>query len=181
MNIKLEKTIVYILRHNPNKYNLHLDDEGYVFINDLILGLKNDGFNNINIDDIFNIVNNFKDKKRFKLSTDNKKICALYGHSKNIDNIIKISEIPPDILYHGTNKKSLILIKKDGLKSMNRQYVHYSIDIETAIIVGKRRTNEPIILKINSKLAYENGIQFYSGNDGTWLSKDLPLEFIEFN
>ena len=34
--IKLSKEISYALRHKPEEYNLSLDEEGYVFINDLL-------------------------------------------------------------------------------------------------------------------------------------------------
>ena len=47
---KLGREISYILRHNPKKYDLSLDEEGYVLIDELILKLKsNEKFNGINV------------------------------------------------------------------------------------------------------------------------------------
>ena len=48
---------------------------------------------------------------------------------------------------------------------MNRQYVHLSVDTETATQVGKRRDNQPVVLEINTKKAMENGIPFYIRNE----------------
>ena len=44
---------------------------------------------------------------------------------------------------------------------MSRQYVHLSVDTETAMQVGKRHDSEPVILKINAAEAFESGIKFY--------------------
>lgn len=60
---------------------------------------------------------------------------------------------------------------------MQRQYVHLSVDIETATSVGKRRDSNPIILKINADAAQKAGIQFFIGNEKVWLCKEMPKEF----
>ena len=49
--------------------------------------------------------------------------------------------MPPDILYHGTAEKYIESIRKEGILKKNRNYVHLSIDIETAIKVGSRHGN----------------------------------------
>jgi putative RNA 2'-phosphotransferase len=68
-------------------------------------------------------------------------------------------------------------ILQSGLKPMQRQYVHLSVDIETATSVGKRRDSNPIILKINADAAQKAGIQFFIGNEKVWLCKEMPKEF----
>ena len=85
---------------------------------------------------------------------------------------------PPDILYHGTAKRFLDSILQNGLQPMNRQYVHVSVDTETATQVGKRRDNQPVILKIDIKLASLSGIAFYIGNEKVWLTDSVPPQFI---
>ena len=78
----------------------------------------------------------------------------------------------------GTTHKAYKSIQAVGLKSMERQFVHLSEDIKTAEIVGKRRESNPVILKIDSRRACENGVGFYRGNDTTWLSDEIPAEYI---
>lgn len=115
------------------------------------------------------------EKKRHEILGD--KIRALYGHSIPMK-IEKSIGNPPDILYHGTAKRFLDSILQNGLQPMNRQYVHLSADTETATQVGKRRDNQPIILKIDTKLAFLSGIAFYIGNEKVWLADSIPPQFI---
>ena len=53
---------------------------------------------------------------------------------------------------------------------MRRQYVHLSVDVETAVNVGSRKAGKPTILQVNAQDAYENGIAFYEGHDLVWLA-----------
>lgn len=63
---------------------------------------------------------------------------------------------------------------------MRRQYVHLSVDKQTAYEVGKRKTNKPIILTILAKEAHKFGVVFYNGDDMVWLSDFIPTNFIRF-
>ena len=115
------------------------------------------------------------EKKRHEISGD--KIRALYGHSIPMK-IEKSIGNPPDILYSKTAKRFLDSILQNGLQPMSRQYVHLSADTETATQVGKRRDNQPVILKIDTKLASLSCIAFYIGNEKVWLTDSVPPQFI---
>src|SRR3712207_7512870 len=83
------------------------------------------------------------DKVRFELKND--KIRALYGHSYIPSNLVgkiyKTASTPPSILYHGTTSFAVKIIMSEGIRSMNRQYVHLSTDKKTAIQVAKRKVD----------------------------------------
>ena len=66
----------------------------------------------------------------------------------------------------------------DGLLPKGRQYVHLSIDVDTASQVGKRRDSEPTIFVINARQAWDEGIKFYQGNDKVWLAEVVPSKYI---
>ena len=175
--IKLSKEISYALRHAPWEYELEIDDDGYVDINQLLASL-----NELNIydrlivkEDLEYIVNN-SDKKRHEIKDG--KIRALYGHSI-VNKISKEIAIPPRILYHGTAKKFVDSIMSNGLLPMNRQYVHLSVDEKMAITVGKRRDNNPVILEIDCQSAVNDGVIFYIGNDKVWLCDKTPPKYIK--
>ncbi len=172
--LKLGKEISYALRHAPEEYGLTMDNEGWVSIDQLITSLNKKNNWGIDIDDIFEIVVT-SEKKRYEINKD--RIRAYYGHSIQMK-IKKVKQIPHEILYHGTAQKFVKSILKKGLLSQNRQYVHLSLDIETATKVGKRRGNEPVILIIDAIGAYRSGINFYHGNENVWLSDEIPAEFI---
>ena len=173
--VDLSKEISYALRHAPWKYELELDEQGFVPIAQLLhtLNESNSYEREITQADLEQIIKQ-SDKKRHEIVGD--KIRALYGHT--LPQIIKKEPgIPPTILYHGTTHKALPQILQSGLKPMQRQYVHLSVDIETATSVGKRRDSNPIILKINADAAQKAGIQFFIGNEKVWLCKEMPKEF----
>lgn len=87
--------------------------------------------------------------------------------------------LPPEWLFHGTTPQAASRIHTEGLKTMRRQHVHLSEDIDTARQVALRRTQQPVILRVRARQAYEGGIQFYSGNDKVWLAEPVPADFIE--
>ncbi|CVI70063.1 RNA 2'-phosphotransferase [Clostridiales bacterium CHKCI001] len=107
----------------------------------------------------------------------NEKIRAYYGHSIPLK-IVKEMKTPPDILYHGTARRFLSSIEEKGLLSQGRQYVHLSQDMETAYNVAKRHDKKPVILKIDAKQAWEDGVKFYYGNEKVWLANKIPSEYI---
>lgn len=174
--VELSKEISYALRHAPWEYELELDEQGFVPIAQLLHALNesNEFEREIIQADLEQIIAT-SEKKRHEIVGD--KIRALYGHT--VPQIIKKEPgIPPAVLYHGTTHRALPQILQDGLKPMQRQYVHLSIDVETATRVGKRRDSEPVILKIDTEAAQKAGIQFYIGNDKVWLCNRVPKECI---
>lgn len=174
--VDLSKEISYALRHAPWEYELELDEQGFVSIAQLLHALNESGTYDREVmqADLEQIIAT-SDKKRHEITGD--KIRALYGHT--VPQIIKKEPgIPPAVLYHGTTHRALPQILQDGLKPMQRQYVHLSIDVETATRVGKRRDPEPVILKIDTEAAQKAGIQFYIGNDKVWLCDRVPMECI---
>lgn len=140
-------TICYALRHEPWKFKLQLDDNGFCEVSDLLENLKN-YYENITISDIEYIVKN-DTKGKFQLTEG--RIRAVYGHS--FERKIIYDEItPPNILYHGTTLEIYNeFISKEGLKHQKRQYVHLSSTVETALMVARRRKNKThIVLEIDT-------------------------------
>ncbi len=171
----LSKEVSYILRHAPQKYGLSLDIQGWVRVDELISSLKNqEKFKSLTISDVETMIQ-FSEKKRHEIA--NGKIRALYGHSIK-EKIVMKNMKPPDVLYHGTTHRFMESIFTVGLVSKNRQYVHLSKDITTAITVGKRRDENPAILKIDSKQAWIEGIEFFFGDESIWLAEAIPAKYI---
>jgi putative RNA 2'-phosphotransferase len=162
------KKLVYALRHNPQKFGLNPDEEGWVDLQTFLNVMK------ITKDQLNNIIQNM-DKKRLEIKDD--KIRAAYGHSYS-SRVKREETKPPDVLYHGTPSFTAFLIKKEGLKPMSRQYVHLSTSPKTAIIVGQRRQENPTILRIDAKKAFEDGVKFYYSNEDIWLADYIPSKYI---
>jgi putative RNA 2'-phosphotransferase len=105
------------------------------------------------------------------------KFRALYGHSTP-QKLLKEPAAPPAILFHGTAPAAVALIRKEGLRPMRRQYVHLSADTPTAVQVGRRKAQEPVILRIRAAEAHDAGVPFYRGNDQVWLADAIAPAFI---
>lgn len=63
---------------------------------------------------------------------------------------------------------------------MARQYVHLSVDIDTAKLVGKRKDSTPIVLVIHAEKASNDGVKFYRGNNVVWLAEYVPSHYISY-
>ncbi|MEL6989019.1 MAG: RNA 2'-phosphotransferase, partial [Bacteroidota bacterium] len=131
---KISKFLSLVLRHKPETIGLKLDPNGWADVNAL-LNLSNEYGIKIDLTTLRQIVET-NDKKRFAFNHAASKIRANQGHSVNIDIDLE-SKQPPEILYHGTATRFLDAILNQGLKRMNRQHVHLSDNLETAINVGR--------------------------------------------
>lgn len=168
--IKISKYLSYVLRHNPDNIGIILDSDGWANINELIKKTKK--FNLTK--ELLKMIVNTNDKQRFIIEDD--KIRANQGHSINVNlNLIPIE--PFDILYHGTTIDKIENIFKQGILSMNRQYVHLSNNEKLAINVAQRH-GKPKVLKIDSKKMYEEGYEFYISKNGVWLTNYVPSKYI---
>ena len=175
--IELGKEITYALRHAPWEYELEMDDKGFVDIEQLLSAINEENKYS-KIIDKFDIIKVIEVSNKKRLEIVGERIRAMYGHSFPMQ-IKYEEETPPAMLYHGTAKRFLNSIKKEGLKPMSRQYVHLSEDTETAKMVGKRRDSDPVILYIDTAEAIKAGVKFYKANDKVWLCKELSPQFIK--
>lgn len=87
--------------------------------------------------------------------------------------------MPPEILYHGTTPGALPAIRKGGLRSMKRQYVHLSASIETATRVAERRTETAVILAVHAGEAARSGVEFFHPEPELYLAKAVPSQYID--
>ena len=177
MNLKeLSKEISYALRHAPWEYELELDEEGFVPIEQLLHALnENKDYDRpVTKEDLEEIIRT-SDKKRHEIVGD--RIRALYGHSVP-QTIKKEIGTPPDILYHGTTTDVLQKIKESGLLPMKRQYVHLSTNQEIARQVAGRRHRKTVILAVDPPESKCNGSTFFIGNDKVWLADRIPPQCI---
>lgn len=174
--ISLSREVSYALRHAPWKYELELDEQGFVPVSQLLDALNESKAREREVTegDLAEMIS-LSEKKRHEIVDG--RIRALYGHTTP-QKIEKTAAEPPAVLYHGTAHRFLDAILSEGLKPMTRQYVHLSADVDTAADVGSRRDPEPVILTVDARLAAREGLRFYIGNDKVWLADRVPAKYL---
>jgi putative RNA 2'-phosphotransferase len=177
--IKLEdvsRAVSHALRHEPDKYGLTLDTQGWVEIDDLLAGLAGRGPAWAEVDRVVldEMIETAK-KQRYEVSGS--RIRAFYGHS--VDGQIERAVVePPPLLFHGTSPAAWEAIQVEGLRPMNRQSVHLSVDRETALIVGRRKSRAPVVIVVDARAASNSGVAFSLGNENVWLSGAIVPAYI---
>lgn len=175
----MKKTSIFIsliLRHKPEVIGITLDAKGWADVNELIDGINATGNYHIDMQMLEEIVRT-DNKQRYSFSEDKTKIRANQGHSVQVNVELK-EEQPPEFLYHGTGEKYVESISKDGLIPKSRLYVHLSKDIRTAENVGSRH-GKPYIFKVHSGEMFRCGHEFWISENGVWLVKAVPTEYLE--
>lgn len=165
------KYIAYLLRHHPEAAGLHMDEHGWVNVQELLGALKP-----LSLEELEEIVRT-DNKQRYSFSEDGTRIRANQGHSIPVDVELEEKE-PPEILYHGTGQKYVESINAQGLIPKSRLYVHLSNDYQTAVTVGSRH-GKPYVYRVHAGKMYRSWHKFYLSKNGVWLTKEVPPEYLE--
>ena len=168
------KFISLILRHKPDVIGITLDEHGWANVEELIAGVSKT--HPIDMAILEQIVAE-DEKQRYSFNEDKTLIRANQGHSIPVDVELEEKE-PPEILFHGTGEKYTASIDKEGLIPKTRLYVHLSSDEATAAKVGQRH-GKPVIYKVKSGNMYRDGYKFYLSVNGVWLTKSVPVQYLE--
>lgn len=174
MNLKnISKTLSFILRHNPEQFNLTMDDFGWVDVQKLVDAM------NINTAMLVSIVNE-DSKGRYAFNEDTTLIRATQGHSRPVIlDIVNIVEVFQPV-YHGTATRFLDSILAQGLIPNGRQYVHMAYDLQQAEETG-RRHGKPVVLLVNVNQAIKDGIKFIKSQNGYVLTEHVPAKYLEIH
>lgn len=168
----VSKTVSHALRHEPWLYELELDEEGWAPLAQLLLALRSRGGAWAGVDRAhIETMTRDSAKERHELRGDF--IRAKYGHSLP-GRLVRTAAEPPEVLLHGTSPELVNSILNLGLLPMGRQYVHLSVDRETAWNVGRRKHEQPMVLRVEARRAHTERISFYRGNEHVWLARPLP-------
>src|SRR5215469_3139276 len=96
--IRTSKFLSLILRHEPERVGLKLDNAGWVAVDELLKAVIQHGVP-LSLEELKHVVAT-NDKKRFAFSADGRRIRASQGHSISVD-LQYAPQTPPEFLYHG--------------------------------------------------------------------------------
>lgn len=173
--VQTSKFLSYVLRHEPEAIGLEVDGAGWAEVEELIEGARADG-REIDREAIARVVEE-SDKDRFALSEDGDRIRANYGHSIEVELGLE-AEQPPDWLCHGTARKHLDAIRREGLRPQGRQWVHLNEDDRRGRRLAREvgaRHGEPVLVRVEIEAVDR---AFYRPTDEIWLVAAVPPEAI---
>ena len=177
MSVRVSKFLSLVLRHDPGRIGIRLDEAGWTGVSELLAACAAHGVS-ITRAELTELVA-ASDKQRFALSADGQRIRANQGHSVEVD-LQLVAAAPPATLYHGTVASAVSSIRAGGLVRGKRHHVHLSADVETASKVGARR-GEPVILAVRAGDMAAAGHAFYRSANGVWLVEHVPAALIAFD
>jgi putative RNA 2'-phosphotransferase len=170
--VKISKYLAKHLRHRPERIGLTLDPGGWARVPDLLDAAARHGFpfTRAELEHVVAV----NDKRRYALDGD--RIRAVQGHSIDVD--LGLPAVPPpELLYHGTTDAAATVIRREGLRRMDRHAVHLSADPETARRVGARR-GHPVVLVVQAGRMAADGHAFRVSANGVWLAEAVPPEYL---
>ncbi|NYD45787.1 putative RNA 2'-phosphotransferase [Actinomadura luteofluorescens] len=170
--VKISKYLAKHLRHRPERIGLTLDPGGWADVTDLLSAAAAHGFalTRAELEHVVAV----NDKRRYELAGN--RIRAVQGHSVPVSLDLPVTP-PPELLYHGTVRRSVDPILREGLLPMGRHAVHLSPDRETAQRVGARR-GAPVVLTVQAGRMAADGHAFRVSANGVWLVDAVPPEYL---
>ena len=173
---RYSKTLTWLLRHAVEEMGLHMSEDGYVCVDELLALNQLAGCSEETIREIVK-----KDSKtRFSLREEENKIYirANQGHSGKVakqldpEKYTKLILQPIHPCIHGTYSRCLESIKKKGLMVMDREYIHCAAGLPHEVKSGMR-TNCDVFIYIDMKKAMADGIEFRLSDNGVILTKGV--------
>jgi putative RNA 2'-phosphotransferase len=176
--VRLSKFLSVMLRHEPAKFGLTLDGEGFTETDAVWMQVTKRYPNHYTYVDLLKVVAGDQDgKKRYEIR--GRHIRALFGHSIAQPITYPVA-VPPELLYHGTTSQALLSIRETGLNAQNRQYVHLAINTKRAEKVAQRHHGSPVILIVRAFEAHQAGVKFYHPEPEHYLADSVPPVYIDF-
>ena len=175
MNLtRVSKRLSFMLRHSTEPIYIDING-GWADVTEIISDLKK-RVPEFNMESLEQIVAE-DEKGRYSFDETHTRIRANQGHS--IPNVVVSMDRPepPEFLYHGTATRYLDSIMSEGLKPMNRQFVHISPDYETAVKVGSRH-GKPVVLRFRAKDYVNDGYELFHSSNGVWQAKFVPAAYL---
>ncbi|UUO09262.1 RNA 2'-phosphotransferase [Blastopirellula sp. J2-11] len=172
--IKTSKFLSLVLRHQPDKIGIELDEQGWIEVDALLAAINRES-RPLTLAELQEVVTR-NDKRRFLFSADGRRIRAAQGHSVEVE-LGYETAVPPEVLLHGTPETSVAIILETGLKKMKRHHVHLHHDPQAASAVGQRR-GKPVLLQIAARRMHADGYLFYVTPNQVWLTDEVPPAYL---
>ena len=173
---KLSGTMIGILRHFPEQFDVEIDSHGWADLTEMADAIKKRriDFHWLREKHIRAIAKT-DEKGRYQL--EGEKIRATYAHTIDID----LSDLPPadrNELYYPVTEEEAEIVLEQGLYPIDRNKVHLSGSVEKAVEAGKIRTDNPVILKIDAAKAIKDGVKILKAGNEVYIADEIDAQYL---
>ena len=170
---RITRSLAYMLRHQPEEFDLELDRHGYADVADVVHALNERLGEPIDREDVEEAITS-GDRPRYEIVDDT--IRALYGHSVEID--AGEPAEPPELLYVGVGSRDAARASDGGLNGGRRTYLHLALTYEDARETGRRIAERYAVVTVYARQAWEEGVQFFD-RKALFLAVEVPTDYLE--
>lgn len=170
---RITRSLAYMLRHQPDEFDLEVDDHGYGELTDVIRALNERLGEAVAEDDVREAVES-GDRQRYEIVGD--RIRALYGHSIEVQPGEPAR--PPERLFVGVSRADADRARRYGLRPGRRRFLHLALTPEDALETAQRTAREHEVIVVRAMEAWDAGINFYD-RISLFLSDPIPTQFLE--
>lgn len=170
-DISVSKTLAWLLRHAVERRGIQLDSAGYADL-EQVLGIPE--LAGATVEQVREIVRT-NDKQRFDLreSEGRWQIRANQGHSSRVGQALNDEEMltpltEPTTCVHGTYRRFMASIQREGLKAMSRKHVHFACSERAK---SGFRPDCEVLIYLDMGRAMADGLTFYRSANGVILTE----------
>ena len=106
------------------------------------------------------------------------KIRATYGHTIPLDIRLDCENIPDELFYPATPEEAELILES-GIFPSDRAMVHLSLTYRDALRAGSVRTEDPVILVIDTGVCMELGSDIGRAAKTVFLCRSVPADAID--
>lgn len=166
-----------ILRHFPERFNLHMDGRGWVDLDEFVKEVKasrRDYDRWLRREHIVALVET-DEKGRYQI--DGGMVRATYAHSVDV-NLDDLPEAEVEELYFPVAEEELDMVLETGLRPSDRNMIHLSASPEKAYSAGRVHMRDPIILTIDVQKASHAGNFIYRAGKAVYITDAVEPEHL---
>lgn len=170
---RIVRVLAFALRHQPGRFGVALDDEGYAALDDLVVGIRHSDYDWAALD-VAQVVAAIHGTDAGRFEVRDGRVRACYGHSVALGTPGEPAD-PPAILFHGTAVAPEVLAA--GLRPMGRALVHLTSDPDYAAQVAAAKGGG-VVRRVRAREAATAGVAFFRANAHVWLAREVPAEYL---
>ena len=172
----LARMLAYLLGRRPDEFGLVLEPGGWVQIKKLLQSLHGEpGFTRVRREDLERLAALISPPP---LEISDERVRSLAPPPPELRR--DLGAPPPSLLYLAIPAKIHALVWEQGLKPGGSREIVLARQPETALRLGKRRDNNPILVTVQTQAAARGGIAFQAyGGELFLVAAAIPREFLQ--